>query len=89
MCAARLPSERGSSEQSRESPGPPKMLGGNRHGNRSLLRQWVASDVFAESQVKSRVGQSCRNPGPPLPGPGRRVALCRAGGELGVSWGEG
>ncbi|XP_045019872.1 transmembrane protein 43 isoform X4 [Bubalus bubalis] len=44
------------------------------HGDFSA--EWVASDVFAESQVKSRVGQSCRSPGPPLPGPGRHVALC-------------
>ena len=86
MCAARLPSERGSSEQSRESPGPPKMLGGNRRGNRSLLRQWVASDVFAESQVKSRWVSHVAAPGP-LAGAGTPSGPVqsgrRAGGELG------
>lgn len=70
------PPREGAVSKAENPPDPPKMLGGDRCGNRSLLWQWVASDVFAESQVKSRVGQSCRSPGPPLPGPGRHVALC-------------
>lgn len=53
------------------------MLGGDRR-NRSLLWQRVASDFFAESQVKSRVGQWSQ-PRAPLAGARTRVALCMEG----------